>query len=379
MSKEIFGKINAKKANENYDEEDQKTSIDYSAKFNTNYKAQPKKPEPKDDDETVLAYGSNFNSKYGEPKDKVLKVDKKISSVNEEDEEEESKESSEIATFLSALKIDVIPHSKLIYKASDRLPTKPRKVFKGLLGGLTVIIKEFDVEYKEERELELFKKELAILKTLGPTITVKLLGCTTSQHPLVYIVTEYFENIALDSQIAKGSWGLDEKTKISEIKKISAIYKTLEEKKIVHLQLNPFHILINSSQDARICGFTKAQIMGAASEKYNGVVSRLLWRYTAPEVLKDNTVSSKADSYSFGIFFVEFFSGQGFLHDKDDFKISTITNSIEENKSLLDLGEFKVIEGKLPDKIFRFAKQLLNVNPTKRLLPSGLSRVLDNL
>jgi len=302
-----------------------------------------------------------------------------MTSVNEENEEneEETKGSEEVTSFLEENKVPIIDHSKLIHKAGDRHSTRPRKVFKGTYGKATVFIKEFDV-VDEEEDLELFKKEITLLKSLGPKVTLNLLGCTISKYPLVHIVTEFFEHIGLDLQIAKDSLNIEEEKKVAGIKKVIEIYKILEEKKIVHMQLNPFHILINSKLDVRICGFTKAQILNAESEKYKGDVNKLLWRYTAPEVLKDKLVSLKADSYSFGIFLVELFTGHGFLKDIENFSIGTLTSSIEANKSLLDLEQFKGIEAAMPKNIHRLAKQLLKSEPKKRYTAQGLSTVLND-
>uniref|UniRef100_A0A8R7VJ11 non-specific serine/threonine protein kinase n=1 Tax=Triticum urartu TaxID=4572 RepID=A0A8R7VJ11_TRIUA len=158
---------------------------------------------------------------------------------------------------------------------------------------------------------------------------VECVGCCaeSSSHPMEqssgsgkYILAEtrkrllcfeYVSNKSLDKHITDESSGLEWNTRYKIIKGIcNGLHFLHEECHMVHLDLKPQNILLNSTMMPKIADFGLSRIFGELESrtvtKHNNLGTL---GYMAPEYLHKGVVSYKADIFSLGVIVIEIITG----------------------------------------------------------------------
>ncbi|XP_037467490.1 putative receptor-like protein kinase At4g00960 [Triticum dicoccoides] len=209
-------------------------------------------------------------------------------------------------------------------------------VYKGVLPtGETIAVKKlFEIQLKEEA----FQNEVCYLMGIKHQNVVQLLGyCAESkweameypigsgkhifaESPKRLLCFEYVSNKSLDKHISDESSGLEWNVRYEIIKGIcNGLHYLHEECRIVHLDLKPQNILMDSTMIPKIADFGLSRIFG---EKQTQTVtnSRVgTCGYMAPECINQGVLSKKADIFSLGVIIIEIITGgreyPNFQHD----------------------------------------------------------------
>lgn len=244
-------------------------------------------------------------------------------------------------------------------------------VYKGSFRGIEVAIKEVELslDHKESdtksKVVEDFKQEVAVLRLLRSSRLVQFIGAST-RPPNLFLVTEYLEGGNLFDLIRRlrnddiqtvpkssssnskmlsrpkslenspvgviksqnfsaptASPSLDRERKISSpvlfdkdaklriATQIATGLSFLHQHSpaIVHRDLKSRNILLDASLNAKICDFGLSRTMthSALSTAHHTVGTP---QYMAPEVLKAEPATAKADIYSFGVLLFEMYTGK---------------------------------------------------------------------
>jgi len=153
-----------------------------------------------------------------------------------------------------------------------------------------------------EREMEDFRREAALMKNLRPHVNVvQFLGITSSPHPLC-IVTEFMEHGSLYSFIHSEN-KVDTNLLVNLIKGIAAGMLHLHKEGIVHRDLACRNVLLGSGFQVKISDFGLSRVSDTGDTKKSNQTKSdtgpLKWM--APESIRYKEYSQASDIWSFGV------------------------------------------------------------------------------
>ena len=149
-----------------------------------------------------------------------------------------------------------------------------------------------------------FQSEAIVMNDLQHTNILSIQAFVTGQQP--YIITESVVHASLHHYFMKYKY---RETEIPSLVNISAQVASgmsyLESLKCIHRNLAARNVML-SGRGAKIANFSQASY--TPSGKFVCDPGMILLRWTAPEVLSENTFSSKSDVWSFGVLLWEMFT-----------------------------------------------------------------------
>eukprot|EP01018_Ginkgo_biloba_P000046 Gb_32320 [translate_table: standard] len=188
-------------------------------------------------------------------------------------------------------------------------------VYKGTLPNKTVVaVKKLEKSSQGNRE---FEAEVMTIGTVHHMNLVRLLGyCTQgAQHRL--LVYEFMENGSLDKHIFGGeennsrailSWPTRFNVALGVAKGVAYCHEQCQSR-IVHFDLKPENVLLDSQLQPKVSDFGLAKLM---SKDQSGTDTNMRGTrgYLAPEWLADLPITVKADVYSYDQMLLEIISGR---------------------------------------------------------------------
>lgn len=188
--------------------------------------------------------------------------------------------------------------------------------------GTKVSVKILDKDSSSDPEsINAFKHELTLLEKVRHPNVVQFVGAVTQNMPMM-IVIEYHPKGDLGSYIQrKGRLSPSKALRFAlDIARGMNYLHECKPDPIIHCDLKPKNILLDSGGQLKIAGFglvrlskispDKAKIAGAGD---NINPSNL---YMAPEVYKDEIFDRSVDAYSFGLILYEIIEGTQPFHPK---------------------------------------------------------------
>ncbi|XP_061959476.1 U-box domain-containing protein 33-like [Populus nigra] len=187
-------------------------------------------------------------------------------------------------------------------------------VYKGEMLGRTVAIKRLHPN-NTQGQLE-FQKEVQVLGKLQHPHLVTLLGACPEAWSLVY---EYLPNGSLQdrlfqkSNISPLTWKIRTRI-IAEISSTLCFLHSSKPEKIVHGDLKPQNILLNSELSCKICEFgicrlvTEDSLYCPSIHRSNEPTGS--FPYTDPEFQRIGVLTPKSDIYAFGVIILQLLTGK---------------------------------------------------------------------
>lgn len=253
-------------------------------------------------------------------------------------------------------------------------------VYKGEMFGRTVVIKKLCPNNRQGQSE--FQKEVQILGKLQHPHLVTLLGSCPEAWSLVY---EYLPNGSLQDRLFEKSSisPLTWKTRVRIIAEISSAVCFLHSSqpdKIVHGDLKPQNILLDSELSCKICEFGICRLVTEDtlySPRFHRITEpKGAFPYVDPESSRIGVLTPKSDIYSFGVIILQLLTGKAPVG-----LIGEVRRTMSHGKlaSILDpsAGEWPMLVVKrLMDLALQFCE--LNSKDRPDLTPS-LVRELEQL
>ncbi|OQR84314.1 protein kinase [Achlya hypogyna] len=151
--------------------------------------------------------------------------------------------------------------------------------------------------------LEAFEKEVQIMYRLNSEYTVRLLGIARMASGLPSIVMEYMDggNLRQFLECAKCRANHDLTSVLFIALAIANGLKYLHRHRIMHRDLKPLNVLLNSAQEVKLADFG----ISREDATSNMTVGAGTFLWMAPEVFEDSEYGVEADIYSFGVILTE--------------------------------------------------------------------------
>ncbi|VAI82135.1 unnamed protein product [Triticum turgidum subsp. durum] len=183
-------------------------------------------------------------------------------------------------------------------------------VFKGFIkGSNAVAVKMLDGAYQGEKQ---FKAEVSTIGAVQHINLVKLVGfcCDGSKRLLVY---EYMSNHSLDVHLFRSNstmlnWTARYQIGLGVARGLAYLHDSCRDC-IIHCDIKPENILLDSSLLPKIADFGMAKLIG---RDYSRVLTTMRGTtgYLAPEWISGVPITPKVDVYSYGMVLLEIISGR---------------------------------------------------------------------
>lgn len=171
------------------------------------------------------------------------------------------------------------------------------------ISGKKYALKRFHVQRRNEKAAEeSFQSEQAALKLQHRHIV--RLHWTFTRDNTHFILMEYVSRNTLQEIIDSDTQVLNSKRRIKFAKHIASGLEYAHKKNIVHLDLKPANILVSSTTDeCKIADFGCCKVLDENTQPTTPTKSSLTgtYSYRAPELLRGESPTVKADIYSLGI------------------------------------------------------------------------------
>lgn len=210
-------------------------------------------------------------------------------------------------------------------------------VYKGVLrNGAEVAIKSFCVDDSQDENVARYAEVFSVLcdehenivRFLGYCHEVKIQmvpvegKCVAAERRHMLVVEEYMSNGTLSEIVDGSSQQLDWSTAFRIIRGIALGVAYIHTKGVIHLDLKPANILLDSDMNPKICDFERSKILNQNDEEVAGerVTEEFAGTlgYLPPEYMADGIYSFKHDVFSFGILLLHTINKSGLLQDSTD-------------------------------------------------------------
>ncbi|CAH8287525.1 unnamed protein product [Eruca vesicaria subsp. sativa] len=184
-------------------------------------------------------------------------------------------------------------------------------VFKGTLQDSSTFVAVKRLERPGSGEGE-FRAEVCTIGNIQHVNLVRLRGfCSENLHRL--LVYDYMPNGSLSSFLSRTSpkllsWETRFRIAIGTAKGIAYLHEGCRDC-IIHCDIKPENILLDSDYNAKVSDFGLAKLVGRDFSRVLATM-RGTWGYVAPEWISGLPITNKADVYSFGMTLLELIGGR---------------------------------------------------------------------
>jgi len=189
--------------------------------------------------------------------------------------------------------------------------------------GITVALKMIHPEYSSKRHIiERFKKETLLARSISHENVIRIYDLGEVDK-IKFISMDYIKGQSLKELILT-SGILSVETAISITKQISEALKVAHQKGVIHRDLKPQNILVDSSGKVYVTDFGVAKSVEVMEDSAPGIIIGTI-QYISPEQAKGEKADPRSDLYSLGIIIYEMLTGE------KPFKAETYTGYIQKH------------------------------------------------
>lgn len=182
-------------------------------------------------------------------------------------------------------------------------------VFRGELSNSTLVaVKRLERPGSGEKE---FRAEVCTIGNIQHVNLVRLRGfCSENSHRL--LVYDYMPNGPLSAFLIPDSpnlcWDVRFRVAVGTAKGIAYLHEECRDC-IIHCDIKPENILLDSDYIAKVSDFGLAKLVGRDFSRVLATM-RGTWGYVAPEWISGMAITPKADVYSYGMTLLELIGGR---------------------------------------------------------------------
>ncbi|KAL5572900.1 hypothetical protein UlMin_022497 [Ulmus minor] len=182
-------------------------------------------------------------------------------------------------------------------------------VFQGMLSDSTIVaVKRLERPSSGEKE---FRAEVCTMGNIQHVNLVRLRGfCSENAHRL--LVYDFMPNGPLSVYMRKGglnlNWEIRFRVAIGMAKGLAYLHEECRDC-IIHCDIKPENILLDSDYTAKVSDFGLARLLGRDFSRVLATM-RGTWGYVAPEWISGVPITTKADVYSYGMTLIELIGGR---------------------------------------------------------------------
>ncbi|NVK72923.1 MAG: bifunctional protein-serine/threonine kinase/phosphatase [Oceanospirillaceae bacterium] len=222
-----------------------------------------------------------------------------------------------------------------------------------------VVIKTPSAELSDDAAyLERFMLEDWIARRLNNPHVVNAIESPRQRH-FLYLVTEYIEGQSLAQWMIDNPKPTLEQTR-NIISQIANGLQAFHRKSMIHQDIRPANIMIDSHGTVKIIDFGSTYIAGVSNIKDEEVLRGTL-RYSAPEYFLGHTGSERSDIYALAVIAYQMLSGNQFPYSS---KIAQARSIAAQRR--LTYRSIITEDSELPVWIDDALRKALNSNPLKR-------------
>lgn len=183
-------------------------------------------------------------------------------------------------------------------------------VFQGVLSDSSTIVAVKRLERPGGGERE-FRAEVCTIGNIQHLNLVRLRGfCSENSHRL--LVYDYMPNGPLSAYLRREgpnlSWDVRFRVAVGTARGIAYLHEGCRDC-IIHCDIKPENILLDSEFTAKVSDFGLAKLIGRDFSRVLATM-RGTWGYVAPEWISGVEITTKADVYSFGMTLLELIGGR---------------------------------------------------------------------
>jgi eukaryotic-like serine/threonine-protein kinase len=285
--------------------------------------------------------------------------------------------------------LQIIGQNVAHYKVMDKLGN----------GGMGVVYKAIDTKLKRTVALKFLLPRFLRTENLKQLLILEAQATAALNHPNIctiyqineydgmqFIVMEFIDGVTMREKLTinDSNFGVQEnrtlklniETTIGYSIQIAEALQDAHEKKVIHCDIKPENIIVDSKNRIKVTDFGLAKLIGTGDlTKFRSALGSLA--YMSPEQIQNRTVDRRSDIFSFGVVLYEMLTGlHPFRSEKD---LDTIHSIV--NKDPAPLSEL------LPEKSATLAdlvNRMLEKDPNNRyqsshLLVNDLKRCSETL
>ena len=189
-------------------------------------------------------------------------------------------------------------------------------VFKGYVGGKCVAVKKMHAVTKNAlARLESYRAELNLLQLKHPNVVRTLAASPPNmmEEGSAFIVMEYAGELNLQTVISDTDQDLFPERRIRYGQQIANALVFAHNSCLVHLDLKPQNVLISDEDICKLGDFGCCQRLEMGTGRVSPTQRSTLtgtYAYRAPELLRGEAPTTKADVFAFGVTLWQMFSRQ---------------------------------------------------------------------
>ncbi|MEM7560343.1 MAG: serine/threonine-protein kinase, partial [Planctomycetota bacterium] len=193
----------------------------------------------------------------------------------------------------------------------------------------SVAIKVIRRDFLSDELVERFRHETQIQGKISehPNI-VSLIDAGETEAGEPFLVTEFVDGLRLDDYLDAHSLSVDERLELFQ--QVNAGIAFAHQNAIIHRDIKPNNILVNSEGIPKIIDFGLAKLAEGTSQRETVTVA-MTPMYASPEQIRGEPATTASDIYSLGVVLYESLTGQS-PYTTADSSIKDLVQSVTEEQ-----------------------------------------------